>query len=129
MRYKSMIARAANADCYVVMAYFYVNNMQPENLIILSCSKLMLIKFKSCKKSNHSIKGHEPKLYEAFGVIAGLFFNFAYVKMKGANKNRLTVKKLSYSGCHQSGVAEQRKTKYSSVVFLPLMNLDAIVVT
>ena len=61
-----MIARAANADCYVVMAYFYVNNMQPENLIILSCSKLMLTQSKSCEKSNNSINGHE--LFEALGV-------------------------------------------------------------
>ena len=68
-----------------------VYNMQPENLIILLCSKLILIEFKSCKKSNNSIKGHEPKLYEALGVIAGLFFNFAYIKMKGPNKNSLTV--------------------------------------
>ena len=60
----------------------------------MSCSKLIPIQFKSCKKSNNSIKGHEPKLYEALGVIAGLFSDFAYVKMKGPNKNNLTVNNL-----------------------------------
>ena len=41
---------------------------------------------KSCEKSNNLSKGHEPKLYEALVVIAGLFFEFTSVKMKGPNK-------------------------------------------
>ena len=37
-------------------------------------------------KAITQVKGHEPKLYEALGVIAGLFFKFTIVKMKGPNK-------------------------------------------
>ena len=32
-------------------------------------------------------KEHEPKLYETLLVIAGLFFKFTIVKLKGPNKN------------------------------------------
>ena len=32
------------------------------------------------------VKGHEPRLYEALQVIAGLFFKIYIVEMKGPNK-------------------------------------------
>ena len=32
------------------------------------------------------VKGHEPKLFETPIVIAGLFFEFTIVKMRGPNK-------------------------------------------
>ena len=37
-------------------------------------------------KAITTVKGHEPKLYEAELVIAGPFFDFTIVKMKGPNK-------------------------------------------
>ena len=37
-------------------------------------------------KAVNQVKGPQPKLYEALGVIAGLFFKFTIVTMKGPNK-------------------------------------------
>ena len=37
-------------------------------------------------KAMTKAKGHEPMLYEAPYVIAGPFFKFTYVEMKGPNK-------------------------------------------
>ena len=36
-------------------------------------------------KAITKVKGHEPELYEAQWVIAGLFFNFTIVKMRKLN--------------------------------------------
>ena len=44
-------------------------------------------------------KGHEPKMYETLTVIAGLFFTFIILKMKGPNKSlncKKTCKNLEY---------------------------------
>ena len=49
----------------------YLNNVQ----LLLLCGKAITI-----------AKGHEPMLYEAIRVIAGPFFEFTPVKMKGPNK-------------------------------------------
>ena len=39
-----------------------------------------------CGKAIKVVKGHEPMLYAALKVIAGPFFKFTFVKMKGPNK-------------------------------------------
>ena len=42
-------------------------------------------------KAITKVKGQEPRLYEALRVIAGPFFKFTIVKMKGPNKNPLNI--------------------------------------
>ena len=39
------------------------------------------------------LKGHEFTQYDALGIIAGLFYNFTFVEMKGLNKTFRTKKK------------------------------------